>query len=106
VCERHGAGVGTAIQHLFGPGTALPRFEPTPPVKPTRRLKLWELEERLHCPVVGTCLKLEDIKKIARKGGFTGSGFRRVPLARRGGVDFLYAQSSFRGHAQAARPEI
>lgn len=80
MCERHGAGVGTAIQHLFGPGTALPRFEPTPPVKPTRRLKLWELEERLHCPVVGTCLKLEDIKKIARKGGFTGQDFDEYRL--------------------------
>jgi hypothetical protein len=39
------------------------------------RLKLWELEERYHCPVVGTCLTLGEIKKISRKGGFAGRNF-------------------------------
>jgi hypothetical protein len=79
VCERHGAGVGAAIQTLFGPGAA-PRLEPAAPVKPKRRLKLWELEDKFHCPVVGTCLKLDDIKKIARKAGFTGRGFDEYRL--------------------------
>jgi len=36
------------------------------------RRKLWELEEKHHCPVVGTCLGLEELKKIARKAGFAG----------------------------------
>jgi hypothetical protein len=40
-----------------------------------RRLRLWELEEKHHCPVIGTCLTLEELKKIARKGGFAGEGF-------------------------------
>jgi hypothetical protein len=51
---------------------------PTPePLKssPARRRKLWELEERLHCPVIGTCLNLDELKKIARKGGFIGRQF-------------------------------
>lgn len=46
----------------------------------TRRLKLWELEERLHCPVIGTCLDIEDLKKLARKEGFTGKRFDHYRL--------------------------
>lgn len=38
-----------------------------------RRRKLWELEEKHHCPVIGSCLSLDELKKIARKGGFTGN---------------------------------
>lgn len=80
MCERHGVAVGAAIHNLFGSGPAAPRFEPVASVKPKRRLKLWELEDRLHCPVVGTCLKLDDIKKIARKGGFIGEDFDEYRL--------------------------
>ena len=39
---------------------------------PNRRRKLWELEDKHHCPVVGTCLALDELKKIARKAGFAG----------------------------------
>ena len=46
------------------------RKQPAP-----RRLKLWELEEKHHCPVIGSCLSLDDLKKIARKGGFGGASF-------------------------------
>lgn len=38
-----------------------------------RRRKLWELEEKHHCPVIGSCLGLDELKKIARKGGFKGA---------------------------------
>ncbi len=38
-----------------------------------RRRKLWELEDKHHCPVIGSCLGLDELKKIARKGGFTGT---------------------------------
>lgn len=34
-----------------------------------RRRKLWELEDRFHCPVIGTCLTLEDLRKILRQSG-------------------------------------
>lgn len=43
--------------------------------KPQRRPKLWELEEKHHCPVIGTCLSLDELKKVARRGGFAGKGF-------------------------------
>jgi hypothetical protein len=48
--------------------------------KSRRRLKLWELEEKHHCPVIGTCLSLEELKKIARKGGFSGQSFEPYRL--------------------------
>jgi len=47
---------------------------------PSRRRKLWELEERLHCPVVGTCLNLDDLKKVARREGFSGKDFDHYRL--------------------------
>ncbi len=40
-----------------------------------RRLKLWELDEKHHCPVIGTCLSLDELKRITRKGGFAGKRF-------------------------------
>ena len=46
----------------------------------SRRLRLWELEERLHCPVIGTCLDIEDLKKLARKEGFNGKRFDHYRL--------------------------
>lgn len=44
------------------------------------RLKLWELEEKYHCPVVGTCLDLDDLKKVARKTGYGGKRFEPYDL--------------------------
>jgi hypothetical protein len=35
----------------------------------SRRAKLWELPARWHCPLVGTCLTLEDLRRIARQTG-------------------------------------
>ena len=34
---------------------------------PHRRKKLWEISGRLHCSVVGTCLTLADLRRIASK---------------------------------------
>lgn len=77
MCDRHGASLGVAIQGLFGGAHDRPIGAPLPEstTQPKRRLKLWELEDKYHCPVVGTCLSLDEIKKIARKGGFDGLDF-------------------------------
>ena len=50
---------------------------PVPPedirAKPARSSKLptriWELEHKLLCPVVGTCLSMDEVGKLARKHG-------------------------------------
>ncbi len=58
MCERHEA------------------IAPSPgPSGRTTRRKLWELEDKYHCPVVGTCLNLDDLRKVARKTGFNGREF-------------------------------
>ena len=48
--------------------------------QPARRRKLWELEEKYHCPVIGSCLNLDELKKIARKDGFNGNHFEPYQL--------------------------
>ena len=34
---------------------------------PRRRARLWELADKNHCPVVGTCLPVAELRKIARR---------------------------------------
>jgi len=38
------------------------------PSKPGRR-KLWDLPGKLHCPIIGTCLEISELRRIAAKGG-------------------------------------
>ncbi len=38
----------------------------------TRRRKLWELDGKYHCPVVGTCFDLDDLKKLTHRTGHAG----------------------------------
>ena len=42
-------------------------------VKKTRR-KLWELPHKLHCPVIGTCLDADELRRIARNTGVKPNG--------------------------------
>lgn len=80
MCDRHGS-LGQAIHKLFGEPEVKAEACIEASVRPAnRRLKLWELEEKQHCPVIGTCLKLEDIKKIARQSGFGGRDFDEYTL--------------------------
>lgn len=34
-----------------------------------RRKRLWELPTRLHCPVIGTCLPVSELRRLARRAG-------------------------------------
>ena len=34
---------------------------------PARRVRLWQLEDKHHCPLIGTCLPVEELTKLARK---------------------------------------
>lgn len=40
------------------------------PASRTGRRKLWDLEKQYLCPVIGTCLGLDDLARIARKAGY------------------------------------
>ncbi len=37
------------------------------PTTTDKRRKLWEIDHRLHCSIVGTCLTLRDLRKIAKQ---------------------------------------
>lgn len=38
-----------------------------------RRRKLWELEAKQHCPLIGTCLPMEELARFARRFAFAGN---------------------------------
>jgi hypothetical protein len=49
--------------------------EPAVLSKPVKsRRKLWEIPSHLHCSVIGTCLSMDDLRKLTRKGGMRISG--------------------------------
>ena len=81
MCERHGflpfplRGEGLGSIPIAAQSPALsPALPPQGGGRRATRMKLWELEEKHHCPVVGTCLNLDDLSKIARQSGFAGHG--------------------------------
>ncbi|GAB1394459.1 hypothetical protein MASR1M60_26230 [Rhodocyclaceae bacterium] len=53
------------FQSAFGNSEA-----PSPTVAGRRRKKLWEIPHRSHCPLVGTCLPVAEMRKIAARVGF------------------------------------
>lgn len=34
---------------------------------PVRRARLWDLEDKLHCPIIGTCLSMSELQGFARR---------------------------------------
>jgi hypothetical protein len=53
------------IGAAFGDSVAVP---PTP--TPGRRRKLWELPAQRHCPLIGTCLPVAEMRKLATRAGY------------------------------------
>ena len=45
--------------------------EKQPPQQPGRRRKLWEIDDSYHCSIIGTCLSLRDLQKIANRSNIT-----------------------------------
>jgi len=41
--------------------------EQTPARQPAKRAKLWELKDKHHCPVIGTCLSPDELGKFAEQ---------------------------------------
>lgn len=42
---------------------------PTRPLLSSQRRKIWDLESRFHCSVVGTCLDLSELRRLGKKIG-------------------------------------
>ena len=65
------AGIEKTLGSLFPP-----RCDAAPPVagEAPRRRKLWEIDHKHHCPIVGTCLNMGELRKLARRAGLEGWG--------------------------------
>ena len=42
--------------------------KPQEPDRKTRR-KLWDIDEKYHCPIIGTCLHVDELRRVARNTG-------------------------------------
>jgi len=73
--------LGGGIRQMLAHPLAIPvKPESRAAQPPRRRAKLWELSDKLHCPVIGTCFTIDEIKKLARQGGFEGQVFDEYRL--------------------------
>lgn len=39
-----------------------------------RRARLWDLDDKLHCPVIGTCVEINELQHLARRFQFAPEG--------------------------------
>lgn len=78
------SGMPAALDGLLGRAFARPQADvhaanPTV-IRGTARSKLWQLDRKFHCLIVGTCISAAEIAKIARRFGFaapSGDDYRQ-----------------------------
>lgn len=58
---------------LSSENSVINRLLPEPIRSLMRRTRLWELKERHLCPVVGVCLPIDELARLARRFDFTAS---------------------------------
>ena len=63
---RHGAGLGVSRRSLSPGKKPFPGGD-APPSTGSRRRRIWDLPHQCHCPVVGVCLPLETLRRLANK---------------------------------------
>lgn len=52
--------------------TAL-EMAPAADARPARRARLWDLEDKHHCPIIGTCLGMDELVRLAKRFRFVSS---------------------------------
>jgi len=55
------------FQAAFGDA---PQRQPQPRAAGRRRKKIWEMPARWHCPLIGTCLPVAEMRRLAARAGF------------------------------------
>lgn len=48
----------------------LPRLGAQPPA---RRARLWDLDDKLHCPIIGTCVSIDELQRFAKRFQFASA---------------------------------
>lgn len=76
-----------AIARLIGEAFDSPFLLPQPPASAPaaslagrRRKKLWELPGRWHCPLIGTCLPVAELRRLATRAGFDAAAMSDYAL--------------------------
>jgi hypothetical protein len=62
--------MSASLTQLIGAAFGEGETAPAVPKISRRRKKLWELPTRWHCPLIGTCLPVADMRKLAARAGF------------------------------------
>lgn len=79
-------------------GSGLPPLTALVAAPAPRRARLWDLPASLHCPIIGTCLDIDGLRRIARRFGFDHS-----PAASPGKQDFALHSEAV-GRCQTRNP--
>ncbi len=73
-----GAAQATALSNLFDlssiPPKLVARDAPTLPFVRSRRSKIWEFSQHLHCSIIGTCLSTTELRQVLKKLGKVTQG--------------------------------
>lgn len=64
----------TAEPKIFLPTVAGNDTAPVPRAPKSGRRRLWQLATHLHCPVIGTCLPVAELRRVARRAGIDEAG--------------------------------
>lgn len=62
--------IARLIGEAFDGAAFAPPARPATPAAGRRRKKVWELPTRWHCSLVGTCLPVEELRRLAKRAGF------------------------------------
>ena len=64
--------IALALAEANAPLAGLPPATQDDAGRPAKRLRLWELKDKFHCPLIGTCLPMDELARLARRHAFNG----------------------------------
>jgi hypothetical protein len=70
--KKHSSGIGSPAEPAADAASPAMFAEAAATDAAIKRSKAWQLEARYHCPVIGTCLTVEELVKFARRFDFSG----------------------------------
>ncbi len=65
--ETRGDSLQSLIRAEYASALVTLDLPPSGEPGPVRRARLWDLEDKLHCPIIGTCLSMSELHGFARR---------------------------------------